>query len=238
MSPPYRPAGERHLVRVDHIRGSRYYSNSDLHNSATIPYQEDTRKLPVAPVSKRTSAERSLLVSWITRLKLLTHWWCASCPGLPVPVLCPSSVPLIFIVQLFFWQLRAFSHSSVPQPPCFPGVTTTTANYYSSTKLAFVVLTTLHHHPFNAAHIPPRLWPQVPSLPQEDTVCSGLGHFGLVCCLWTPLCIISYVMFKFKCSLVPLFKTCLISLQLFALFWFYLHWEVIQKINKTNSISC
>ncbi|XP_035529850.1 connector enhancer of kinase suppressor of ras 3-like [Morone saxatilis] len=73
VSPPYRPAGERHLVRVDHIRGSRYYSNSDLHNSATIPYQEDMRKAPVAPVSKRTTAERSLLVSWITRLKLLTH---------------------------------------------------------------------------------------------------------------------------------------------------------------------
>ncbi|KAM3595004.1 uncharacterized protein V6R79_016982 [Siganus canaliculatus] len=61
VSPPYRPAGERHLVRVDHIRGSRYYSNSDLHNSATIPYQEDTRKAPVASVSKRATAERSLL---------------------------------------------------------------------------------------------------------------------------------------------------------------------------------
>ncbi|AWP16719.1 putative connector enhancer of kinase suppressor of ras 2 [Scophthalmus maximus] len=63
VSPPYRPAGERHLVRVDHIRGSRYYSNSDLHSSATIPYQEDTKKAPVAPASKRTTAERSLLVS-------------------------------------------------------------------------------------------------------------------------------------------------------------------------------
>lgn len=73
VSLPYRPPGERHLVRVDHIRGSRYYSNSDLHNSATIPYQEDTKKSPVAPISKRTTAERSLLVSWITRLKLLTH---------------------------------------------------------------------------------------------------------------------------------------------------------------------
>lgn len=120
VSPPYRPAGERHLVRVDHIRGSRYYSNSDLHNSATIPYQEDVRKAPVAPAAKRTTAERSLLVSWITRLKLLTHWWCASCPGLPVPVLCPSSVPLIFNVQLFFWQLRAFSHSSLPPTSIFP----------------------------------------------------------------------------------------------------------------------
>uniref|UniRef100_A0A8C2Z4E4 Connector enhancer of kinase suppressor of ras 3 n=1 Tax=Cyclopterus lumpus TaxID=8103 RepID=A0A8C2Z4E4_CYCLU len=75
VSPPYRPAGDHHLVRVDHIRGSRYYSNSNsnLHNSATIPYQEDIKKAPVGPVSKRATAERSLLVSWITRLKLLTH---------------------------------------------------------------------------------------------------------------------------------------------------------------------
>uniref|UniRef100_A0A3B4AAQ0 Cnksr family member 3 n=1 Tax=Periophthalmus magnuspinnatus TaxID=409849 RepID=A0A3B4AAQ0_9GOBI len=73
LSPPYRPTGDRHLVRVDHIRGSRYYSNSELHNSATIPYQEDIKKAPVTQVSKRTTAERSLLVSWITRLKLLTH---------------------------------------------------------------------------------------------------------------------------------------------------------------------
>ncbi|KAM9777476.1 connector enhancer of kinase suppressor of ras 3 [Neosynchiropus ocellatus] len=58
-STPYRPAGERHLIRVDHIRGSRYYSNSELHNSATIPYQDDIKKAPVA--SKRASAERSLL---------------------------------------------------------------------------------------------------------------------------------------------------------------------------------
>jgi len=75
--PPYRPGGERLFVRgVDHIRsGGRYHSNSDLHNSATIPYQEDVRKAPVGPVppSKRVPAERSLLVSWIMRLKLLTH---------------------------------------------------------------------------------------------------------------------------------------------------------------------
>ncbi|CAL1574922.1 unnamed protein product [Knipowitschia caucasica] len=47
LSPSYRPTGDRQLVRVDHIRGSRYYSNSDLHNSATIPYQEDIKKAPV-----------------------------------------------------------------------------------------------------------------------------------------------------------------------------------------------
>ena len=76
-TPPYRPGGERQFTRgVDHIRGGRrYHSNSDLHSSATIPYQEDLRKPPVgpAPPSKRIPAERSLLVSWIMRLKLLTH---------------------------------------------------------------------------------------------------------------------------------------------------------------------
>ncbi|XP_031608810.1 connector enhancer of kinase suppressor of ras 3-like [Oreochromis aureus] len=75
VSPPYRPAGERHLIRVDHIRGSRYYSSSDLHNSATIPYQEDTKKAPVAPVSKRTTAERSLLgSSWHSSSDFLNRY--------------------------------------------------------------------------------------------------------------------------------------------------------------------
>uniref|UniRef100_A0A674EYG4 Connector enhancer of kinase suppressor of ras 3-like n=1 Tax=Salmo trutta TaxID=8032 RepID=A0A674EYG4_SALTR len=77
VAPPYRPVGEKQLVRgVDHIRGSRYYANQDLHNSATIPYQDHdlgSKKTPVAPASKRPPAEPSLLVSWITRLKLLTH---------------------------------------------------------------------------------------------------------------------------------------------------------------------
>ncbi|XP_029586342.1 connector enhancer of kinase suppressor of ras 3 isoform X2 [Salmo trutta] len=77
VAPPYRPVGERQLIRgVDHIRGSRYFANQDLHHSATIPYQDhdlDSKKTPIAPTSKRPPAEPSLLVSWITRLKLLTH---------------------------------------------------------------------------------------------------------------------------------------------------------------------
>uniref|UniRef100_A0A3B4UD07 CNKSR family member 3 n=1 Tax=Seriola dumerili TaxID=41447 RepID=A0A3B4UD07_SERDU len=87
VSPPYRPAGERHLVRVDHIRGSRYYSNSDLHNSATIPYQEDMKKAPIAPVSKRTTAERSLL------LRAFSH---SSLPNLHISLallLLPTTTP-------------------------------------------------------------------------------------------------------------------------------------------------
>ncbi|XP_067099170.1 connector enhancer of kinase suppressor of ras 3-like isoform X1 [Osmerus mordax] len=62
---PYRPAGERQLVRgVDHIRGSLYLANADLHNSATIPYQDPPgKKTPVASATKRPPAEPSLLVS-------------------------------------------------------------------------------------------------------------------------------------------------------------------------------
>ncbi|XP_026155218.2 connector enhancer of kinase suppressor of ras 3 [Mastacembelus armatus] len=75
VSPAYAHAAERHLVRVDHIRGSRYYSNSDLHNSATIPYQEDMKKAPVPPITKRTAAERSLLgSSWHSSSDFLNRY--------------------------------------------------------------------------------------------------------------------------------------------------------------------
>ncbi|XP_054894359.1 connector enhancer of kinase suppressor of ras 3-like isoform X2 [Poeciliopsis prolifica] len=74
-SSPYRPAKERQLVRVDRIRHSCYYSNSDLHNSATIPYQEDTKKAPVNPISKRTPAERSLLEhDWFSSRDFLNRY--------------------------------------------------------------------------------------------------------------------------------------------------------------------
>ncbi|PNJ79088.1 CNKSR3 isoform 3 [Pongo abelii] len=77
-SPPYRfsrPTTERHLVRgADYIRGSRCYINSDLHSSATIPFQEEgTKKKSGSSAAKSSSTEPSLLVSWFTRLKLLTH---------------------------------------------------------------------------------------------------------------------------------------------------------------------
>ncbi|XP_042312586.1 connector enhancer of kinase suppressor of ras 3 isoform X2 [Sceloporus undulatus] len=71
-----RPMAERQLVRgADYIRGSRCFVNVDLHNSATIPFQEDGAKKSSVPPSstKSSSTEPSLLVSWITRLKLLTH---------------------------------------------------------------------------------------------------------------------------------------------------------------------
>uniref|UniRef100_A0A7N5K488 CNKSR family member 3 n=1 Tax=Ailuropoda melanoleuca TaxID=9646 RepID=A0A7N5K488_AILME len=77
-SPGYRfsraPA-ERQLVRgADYVRGSSCHVSSDLHSSATIPFQEEgPRKKPVSSAAKASSAEPSLLVSWFTRLKLLTH---------------------------------------------------------------------------------------------------------------------------------------------------------------------
>uniref|UniRef100_A0A096LUS0 Cnksr family member 3 n=1 Tax=Poecilia formosa TaxID=48698 RepID=A0A096LUS0_POEFO len=74
-SSPYRPTRERQLVRVDRIRHSCYYSNSDLHNSATIPYQEDMKKAPVSPISKRTPAERSLLEhDWFSSRDFLNRY--------------------------------------------------------------------------------------------------------------------------------------------------------------------
>lgn len=77
-SPVYRfsrPLTERHLVRgADYIRGSRCYINSDLHSSATIPFQEEgPKKKSASSSAKASSGEPSLLVSWLTRLKLLTH---------------------------------------------------------------------------------------------------------------------------------------------------------------------
>ncbi|XP_067149688.1 connector enhancer of kinase suppressor of ras 3 isoform X2 [Apteryx mantelli] len=70
-----RPMSEKQLVRgTDYIRGSRCFMNTDLHNTATIPFQEEgAKKTSVTSSTKSSSAEPSLLVSWITRLKLLTH---------------------------------------------------------------------------------------------------------------------------------------------------------------------
>lgn len=71
-----RPTGERQLVRgTDYIRGSRCFLNADLHNCATMPFQEEGAKRNSATTSptKAPSPEPSLLVSWIAKLKLLTH---------------------------------------------------------------------------------------------------------------------------------------------------------------------
>ncbi|NXM44018.1 CNKR3 kinase, partial [Gymnorhina tibicen] len=75
QQPLSRPVSDKQLVRgTDYIRGSRCFMNTDLHNSATIPFQEEgAKKSSVTSSTKSSSAEPSLLVSWITRLKLLTH---------------------------------------------------------------------------------------------------------------------------------------------------------------------
>ncbi|XP_036405127.1 connector enhancer of kinase suppressor of ras 3 [Megalops cyprinoides] len=65
---PYRPASRG----AEQIRGSRCLI--DLHNSATIPYPEDSaKKAPAPPASKPHPPEASVLGNLITRLKLLTH---------------------------------------------------------------------------------------------------------------------------------------------------------------------
>uniref|UniRef100_A0A8C5PP77 Connector enhancer of kinase suppressor of ras 3 n=1 Tax=Leptobrachium leishanense TaxID=445787 RepID=A0A8C5PP77_9ANUR len=70
-----RSTTDRQLVRgADYIRGSRGLLNMDLHNSATMPYQEESAKKHSAPPSsKNSTSEPSALVSWFTKLKLLTR---------------------------------------------------------------------------------------------------------------------------------------------------------------------
>ncbi|KAK1796126.1 hypothetical protein P4O66_009214 [Electrophorus voltai] len=70
------PVGKRQLVRgVDHIRGSQCFINAELHNSATIPYQEtETKKGPAARGSERPPSQPSLLSK-------LTFLWSQDCSG-------------------------------------------------------------------------------------------------------------------------------------------------------------
>lgn len=80
---PYRPLGERQLVRgVDHIRGSQCFINADLHNSATIPYQEAASRktpaatptaAPAAATPKHSQRHSSIVGGWLARLKLLSQ---------------------------------------------------------------------------------------------------------------------------------------------------------------------
>lgn len=104
-SAPYRfsrPPAERQLVRgADFVRGSRCYISSDLHSSATIPFQEEgTRKKPASSSAAKSSTEPSLLVSWLTRLKLLTHW----APPCPDSSLSPAPKCLVSSVDNLFWS--------------------------------------------------------------------------------------------------------------------------------------
>uniref|UniRef100_A0A8P4FYV8 Connector enhancer of kinase suppressor of ras 3 n=1 Tax=Dicentrarchus labrax TaxID=13489 RepID=A0A8P4FYV8_DICLA len=75
---PYR--GHPSVRGVDHIRGSQCFINADLHNSATIPYQEAASKKSAASTSAAvspplavTKQSTSLLGGWLARLRLLSH---------------------------------------------------------------------------------------------------------------------------------------------------------------------
>ncbi|XP_034018318.1 connector enhancer of kinase suppressor of ras 3-like [Thalassophryne amazonica] len=67
---------------VDHIRGSQCFIDADLHNSATIPYQETvSKKCPgsaaggaiPAPSQAITKTSSSLLGTWLSRLRFLSR---------------------------------------------------------------------------------------------------------------------------------------------------------------------
>lgn len=75
---PYR--GHPSVRGVDHIRGSQCFINANLHNSATIPYQEAASKksaastsAAVSPPMAVTKQSTSLLGGWLARLRLLSH---------------------------------------------------------------------------------------------------------------------------------------------------------------------
>ncbi|XP_031721788.1 connector enhancer of kinase suppressor of ras 3-like [Anarrhichthys ocellatus] len=81
---PYR--GHPSVRGVDHIRGSQCFINANLHNSATIPYQEPaaskksasspsstTATVPPPPPMAVTKQSTSLLGGWLARLRLLSH---------------------------------------------------------------------------------------------------------------------------------------------------------------------
>ncbi|XP_046692590.1 connector enhancer of kinase suppressor of ras 3 isoform X1 [Silurus meridionalis] len=71
---PYRPTSEKQLLRgVDHIRGSQCFINAELHSSATVLYQDTTRRKSRTARSSKRSSEPSALSAWFARLKLFSH---------------------------------------------------------------------------------------------------------------------------------------------------------------------
>ncbi|KAB5562295.1 hypothetical protein PHYPO_G00016250 [Pangasianodon hypophthalmus] len=57
----YKSTEEQCVRGTDHVRNSRFLVSVDLHNSATIPYQEDFAKNAMTSTPKRPPAEPSLL---------------------------------------------------------------------------------------------------------------------------------------------------------------------------------
>lgn len=64
----YKFTAERPAYGMDYSRNSRFLGSADLHNSATIPYQEDSvKKTPMTSSPKRPPAEPSLLdPDWVS----------------------------------------------------------------------------------------------------------------------------------------------------------------------------
>lgn len=73
MGHSHKSSGEQHVQEIGRVRNSRFLVSVNLHNSATIPYQEDlSKKTHLTSTPKRRPTEPSLLVSWFARLKLLS----------------------------------------------------------------------------------------------------------------------------------------------------------------------
>ncbi|XP_017331930.1 connector enhancer of kinase suppressor of ras 3 isoform X3 [Ictalurus punctatus] len=63
MGRSYKSTEERSVRGVDHVRNSQFLVSVDLHNNATIPYQQDFAKNAMTSTPKRPPAEPSLLDS-------------------------------------------------------------------------------------------------------------------------------------------------------------------------------
>ncbi|XP_039981865.1 connector enhancer of kinase suppressor of ras 3 [Xiphias gladius] len=94
---PYR--GHPSVRGVDHIRGSQCFINADLHNSATIPYQEAASKksasstpAAVSPPQAVTKQSSSLLGGLLARLRLLKPIWSHGAPRYLLPAVRPEPV--------------------------------------------------------------------------------------------------------------------------------------------------
>ncbi|XP_039530334.1 connector enhancer of kinase suppressor of ras 3-like isoform X2 [Pimephales promelas] len=74
--PSYKFTGERPAYGTDYLRNSRFIGSADLHNSATIPYQEDlVKQTPMTSSPKRPPAEPSLLdPDWVSNNAFINRY--------------------------------------------------------------------------------------------------------------------------------------------------------------------
>lgn len=110
-----------------------------------------------------------------------------------------------FLTSSCFFGSLWLSHTTLSPTSIFSLVLPLLPTTTPPPNLLFVVLTTLCHHPFNTAHNPPPSLTASPISASRGYSCSGLFS-ALVCCLWTPLYIIGYVLIQLWCFPVPLFN--------------------------------